>query len=574
VRVASRERFQALLKTSRIDLDVATKAPSSSRRLTDVKTVGRPYDSSKYSVRLIALKFAYLGQRYNGFEHHANNRTRLPTIEEVLWKALVKARLIQPKGTGSGRPDDISWEGCQYSKCGRTDRGVSAFGQVIGIRVRSNRPLPRSQCSSSPGAKSPTENVEILSPPLSREITNMPPSDIRLEDPDVADALNFDAVHDEIPYPKVLNRLLPPDIRVLAWCPAPPSDFSARFSCRERQYRYFFTQPAFTPTPGAGGLKGTGSNREGWLDVEAMKGAAKRYEGLHDFRNLCKVDASKQLNNFVRRIYLSEIREVDPASAPAAYVSGRNFAQESHSGASGSSADVDSVHPRVYVFVLHGSAFLWHQVRHMVAILFLVGQGLERPELVDELMDVERNPCKPRYVMADDAPLVLWDCVFPREGSECREDALTWVYVGESARSGKGDHSITAVKGDGKHGASGVVEDMWQLWRQKKIDEILTGSLLNLVVSGGQHSHTTPTRPSVYPESKEGEKVFLGGNGALVRGKYIQVMQKAKLESVLEINAKYAVRKGLPPRVGEGDVTFRRVPQDSRTDHTHAMGTQ
>ena len=46
-------------------------------------------------------------------------------------------------------------------------------------------------------------------------------------------------VEDELDYPKLLNRVLPPDIRVLAWCPAPPN-FSARFDCKQRTYKYYF----------------------------------------------------------------------------------------------------------------------------------------------------------------------------------------------------------------------------------------------------------------------------------------------------------------------------------------------
>jgi tRNA U38,U39,U40 pseudouridine synthase TruA len=46
-------------------------------------------------------------------------------------------------------------------------------------------------------------------------------------------------IEEELDYPKLLNRVLPPDIRVLAWCPTPPG-FSARFDCKERTYKYFF----------------------------------------------------------------------------------------------------------------------------------------------------------------------------------------------------------------------------------------------------------------------------------------------------------------------------------------------
>ena len=42
------------------------------------------FDPSRYHTRFIALKLAYLGQGYNGYEHHNNNTTPLPTIEEEL----------------------------------------------------------------------------------------------------------------------------------------------------------------------------------------------------------------------------------------------------------------------------------------------------------------------------------------------------------------------------------------------------------------------------------------------------------------------------------------------------------
>ena len=43
----------------------------------------------------------------------------------------------------------------------------------------------------------------------------------------------------ELPYTIMLNRNLPPDIRVLGWTKVDPS-FNARFDCRGRTYKYFF----------------------------------------------------------------------------------------------------------------------------------------------------------------------------------------------------------------------------------------------------------------------------------------------------------------------------------------------
>ena len=42
-------------------------------------------------------------------------------------------------------------------------------------------------------------------------------------------------------------------------------------------------------------------------------------------------------------------------------------------------------------------SFLWHQVRCMVAVLFLIGHGLEKPDLIGHMLDIER---KPQYGMA------------------------------------------------------------------------------------------------------------------------------------------------------------------------------
>ena len=43
----------------------------------------------------------------------------------------------------------------------------------------------------------------------------------------------------ELSYMHILNNVLPDEIRVLAWAPVGP-DFSARFSCLQRTYKYFF----------------------------------------------------------------------------------------------------------------------------------------------------------------------------------------------------------------------------------------------------------------------------------------------------------------------------------------------
>ena len=568
---------------TRAQVSLRCRSLSSAAPSPRPKKPRRAFDPSKYSTRFIALKFAYLGQRYNGFEHHANNTTPLPTIEEVLWNALNKARLIFPTDD-SNTTAEVKWDGCNYSKCGRTDRGVSAFGQVISLRVRSNRPLARSTRDSPlDKADGPTNETERAAPSLrhtSQQPDILPPLVFNALD----ESQSFNPITDEIPYVEVLNRLLPPDIRILAWCPTPPPEFSSRFSCRERRYRYFFTQPAFMPIPG--GLikkhdteqnRPSGSHRrEGWLDIDAMKDGAQRFEGLHDFRNFCKVDASKQIDNFQRRIFHADIIEIQQTSEPAAFVHKPAFSELPGSLATNGPSnqqkqDPAQGTPKVYAFVLHGSAFLWHQVRHMVAILFLIGQGFETPDLVTKMLDVHANPAKPMYEMAEDAPLVLWDCIFPRDGSDSHEDAMEWIYVGDQSREVAGPAVSVSAHQGGKYGTRGLVEELWKVWRQRKMDELLAGTLLNEVVAQGTamdiDSHQQEGESSSQGAKPINQKVFGGGDEARLRGKYVPILERPWLESVETINARYAARKGIEKKDDVKDAGHREIARQRRGDH-------
>lgn len=210
---------------------------------------------------------------------------------------------------------------CMFSRCGRTDADVSALSQVISLQVRSV----------------------------------------------VAAEFHGDSSHDseELDYVRMLNSNLPENIVFYAVCLSPPEEFDARFSCLSRTYRYYFDKRILG------------------VDTALMQEAASRFLGEHDFRNFCKIDGSKQINNFRRTIIRSEIKQSN-----------------------------DSVSSLCY-FELQGTAFLWNQVRSMMAILFLVGQGLEKPDVITRLLDVERQPQRPVYEIAWGVPLVLYDCEYP-----------------------------------------------------------------------------------------------------------------------------------------------------------------
>lgn len=282
--------------------------------------------------------------------------------------------------------------------------------------------------------------------------------------------------------------------------------------------------------------------REGWLDIAAMRDGCERLVGLHDFRNFCKIDASKQLTNFQRRIFHASIDEVSPLAIPSF------LAHPALASPAGPDA------PKMYCFTLHGSAFLWHQVRSLVAVLFLLGQRLEPPSLVTALLDMDANPTRPKYEMASDAPLVLWDCIFPHASevataeSEARaggyDDRLEWIYAGDE---GGVEPSTSSKKrgassmGRGKWGRGGVVDDVWDVWRAHKVDETLSGLLLHRIAGLG-HS-TLDNQPVDEPRGKVSPRVFDGDNFGKAKGRYVPVLERERQEPVEVVNARYAARR-------------------------------
>jgi len=125
----------------------------------------------------VALKIAYLGYKFDvsftqGLAIQDNTKN---TVEEHLFAALKRAHLIEDRKT------------CNYSRCGRTDKGVSAFGNVVSVELRSRAGHPQG----------------------------------------------------DYYYPAIINKMLPKQIRVthIAYV---PHYFDARFSCLYREYRYFF----------------------------------------------------------------------------------------------------------------------------------------------------------------------------------------------------------------------------------------------------------------------------------------------------------------------------------------------
>ncbi|KAK3004594.1 hypothetical protein RJ639_019089 [Escallonia herrerae] len=209
----------------------------------------------QHSKRYVALKIMYFGQSFYGFASEAQMH---PTIESEIFKALEKTRLTFG--------DKKDW---QYSRCGRTDKGVSAFGQVSCCFVHYLH-FRRKRGKEDGALESLADSLKSYTwlLPMSIKFINFPFSLL-----DIFPCLCFS--EGELDYVRMLNRVLPYDIRVMGWCPA-PVDLSARFSCLSREYKYFFWKEN--------------------LNVSAMETAGRTFVGEHDFRNFCKMDAANVID--------------------------------------------------------------------------------------------------------------------------------------------------------------------------------------------------------------------------------------------------------------------------------------
>jgi tRNA pseudouridine38/39 synthase len=414
--------------------------------------------------------------------------TPLPTVEGVLFDALAQTKLID---------GDEGFDGCEWERCGRTDRGVSGAGQVVSLWVRSALE------DSSPVGPEPESKSKVL-PDIDGQDSGLGDDfgalDVGEEAASTAKATSSVVARKELRYIFMLNRVLPPTIRVLAWSPVSPT-FSARFGCKYRHYKYFFHSRG--------------------LDISRMQDSADRLVGEHDFRNLCKLDPAKQISNFKRKILRAQISPASPVG----------------------------LNNGVYVFDLVGTAFLYNQVRHIVAVLFLVGTGLEPPQIMSALLNVDKeNPYppfkdgedapmivdrKPEYQMADGLPLVLWDCAYNESDIQWRVDDVD-------------------DKGDGQQQNGG---DLYRQLSSIHERSVIHTTLDEYFLETAAKHHLPP--PLMFPlgtsgKTKNGRTLSLPlGGGTFQRtSKYIPLLQRKRMEDVHVVNSKWRLGKGARKGVG------------------------
>ncbi|KAK6010447.1 tRNA pseudouridine synthase A [Ostertagia ostertagi] len=202
---------------------------------------GRVFDFNAHPRRKIALQFLYRGWEFEGLVQQANTEN---TVEKHLMDALLKTKLIS------------SEKDCDFSRCGRTDKGVSAFKQVAAV-VEST--------------------LELRSADVSGEFVFWSESTER--------TLLIDNLLVIYEFCRLILSMgvCPCKYSISSWAPV-PRNFSARHACNMRVYKYSLPRAN--------------------LDVTAMRRAAALLVGTHDFRNFCQVDMNE------KRVKMSFVREL------------------------------------------------------------------------------------------------------------------------------------------------------------------------------------------------------------------------------------------------------------------------
>jgi tRNA pseudouridine38-40 synthase len=155
-------------------------------------------------------------------------------------------------------------------------------------------------------------------------------------------------------FQRALNALLPHAIRIVGAEEVGP-DFNARWAAKGKVYRYRMYRGKVVPPQ----LWRYVLHYPFPLDEEAMKDAAARFVGTHDFSSFAASTGSEdddKERNMVREIFATELTRAEGGEE--------------------------------LWFTVHGRSFLRYMVRKMVGTLLDVGRGRLRAEDVDRLFEM------------------------------------------------------------------------------------------------------------------------------------------------------------------------------------------
>jgi tRNA pseudouridine38-40 synthase len=190
---------------------------------------------------------------------------------------------------------------------------------------------------------------------------------------------------EEVSWVRGTNRFLPPDIAV-EWARVVPDEFHSRASAIARRYSYVVLESTVRPSLDAG--------RVGWvfrpLDGEAMRAAALQLIGEHDFTSF----------------RASSCQALSPVKTIATIGISRRGAY--------------------WRFDFEANAFLHHMIRNLMGCLLLIGQGLQPPSWMGEVLRAKsRDAAAPTF---SPAGLYFLGPVYePRWGLPERTPAYDWL---------------------------------------------------------------------------------------------------------------------------------------------------
>jgi tRNA pseudouridine38/39 synthase len=240
-----------------------------------------------------------------------------------------------------------------------------------------------------------------------------------------------------------------------------------------------------------------------------MREACALLVGEHDFRNMCKIDPCKQITSYKRRVLSAQINELHPEEGSD-----------------------------LFVLDLVGTAFLYNQVRNVMAVLFLVGARLEDPSIVSALLNVDsenpkRHPrtdealpvvdCRPLYEIADAMPLVLWKCGYADNDVSWRTDIIT---------------SPT-------YESASLYRQMSDTFERSRI---ITALYQQFLEAASEFHH------KAVPGAGAGALMPCGGGVWKRQRNYVPLLKRERLEHVDVVNARWLARKGGAKTEAEPDV--------------------
>jgi tRNA pseudouridine38/39 synthase len=147
-----------------------------------------------------------------------------------------------------------------------------------------------------------------------------------------------------------------------------------------------------------------------------------------------------------------------------------------------------------------------------MSILFLAGQGLEKPEVIKSLLDIKKVPAKPDYPMASDLPLLLYDCEY---------DDIDWKYANITDANTK----ATTPERTYRH--------IHELWSEHVIKSLLFKTAMD------QIQNIAP----VSTDKNQLTTVLLGGGRAIRSSKYYDLLVRRQGDSDEVKKEKYRLKQ-------------------------------